>query len=450
MPKGHALRLIPSLLLAAVSLVASPSQAQTLGPPVNVSNTRSDATTTSMAVSGSNVYVVWVDDKGTYQPLFSRSTNSGSSFSTAVQIFSGPSTVSPHVAATGTNVYLARSARSNPKSPSQIYFRRSTDNGATFGSQIQVSNTSVDGAIFDAMAISGSNVYIVWRQWVAGNWDVFFARSSTSGASFLPPVNLSETASSDVAPGVKLVADGSGVHVAWSENSQIYYRRSTDGGANFGGVINVSNNGNTNVIPDLAVSGSSVYLAWREHASGETTPHIFFARSVDMGGSFLPVGGTDLSGATFDTRGVAGGPQLAASGSAVHVIWHANPGGNYDVFYTGSFDGGALFGSMSNISCDGSPGCASGALNSPTGVIAANGANVYISWSGGSLTAREIYMAHSDNSGATFGTNINVSSTAPADSGGPQLVATPAEVHMIWLDHMPGNWDVFYRRGTIP
>jgi hypothetical protein len=65
MPKGHALRLIPSLLLAAVSLVASPSQAQTLGPTVNVSNTKSDATTTSMAVSASNVYVVWVDDKGT-------------------------------------------------------------------------------------------------------------------------------------------------------------------------------------------------------------------------------------------------------------------------------------------------------------------------------------------------------------------------------------------------
>jgi hypothetical protein len=451
MTKGHALRLIPSLLLAAVSLVASPSQAQTLGPTVNVSNTKSDATTTSMAVSASNVYVVWVDDKGTYQPLFSRSTNSGSSFSTAVQVFSGPSTVSPHVAATGTNVYLARSARSSPKSPGQIYFRRSTDSGATFGSQIQVSNTSVDGAIFAAMAISGNNVYIVWTQPVAGHSDVFFARSSTSGASFLPPVNLSETASSNVAGGVKLVADGSGVHVAWSENSQIYYRGSMDGGENFGGVINVSNNGNTNVIPDLAVSGSLVYLAWREHASGETTPHIFFARSVDMGGSFLPVGGMDLSGATSDTRGVAGGPQLAASGSDVHVIWHANPsGGNYDVFYTGSIDGGASFPVISNISCSLSPGCAYGALNSPTGVIAANGANVYISWSGGSSTAREIYMAHSGNSGVTFGTNINVSSTIPADSGGPQLVAAaPAEVHVMWLDHMPGNWDVFYRR-SIP
>jgi hypothetical protein len=232
--------------------------------------------------------------------------------------------------------------------------------------------------------------------------------------------------------------------VAWSENSQIYYQRSTDGGLSFPyGSINVSNNGNVNVFPALAVSGSSVYLAWREHASGEPTPHIFFARSDDMGGSFPSV--MDLSSPTSDTRGVAGGPQLAAFGSDVHVIWHANPGGgNYDVFYTRSI-AGAPFGTPMDVSCD--PSCA-GALNSPTGVIAANGANVYVSWSGGSSTAREIYMAHSIDSGLTFGNNINVSSTFSADSGSPQLVATPAEVHVIWLDHMPGNWDVFYRRGT--
>ena len=441
MPTWNPFRLILSLLLAATSIAASPSQAQTLDPTLNISNTKANAWTSHMAVSDSNVDVVWDDDKGSHQVLFARSTG-GSSFSTAIQIFSGLSTGSPHVAATGPFVYVARSARSSPKSPSQIYFRRSTDYGASFGTQIQVSNTSGDGAFFDAMAISGSNVYIVWRQWI-GNWALFFARSTNSGAAFGTPVNLSGT-SGDVAD-AELAADGSGVHVAWSVNSQIYYRRSTTGGLSFDGAINVSNNGNVNVFPALAVSGSSVYLAWREHASGEATPHIFFARSIDAGVTFPAV--VDLSGPTSDTRGVAGGPQLAASGSDVHVIWHANPGGgNNDVFYTGSIAGGA-FGGISNISCGGTPGCALAAENSPSGVIAVNGANVYISWSGGSSTAREIYLAHSGTSGVTFGTTVNASSTAPADSGGPQLVAASADVHLIWLDHMPGNWDVFYRHG---
>jgi len=436
--------LIPPLLLAAMSLVVSPAQAQTFGPTVNVSNTKSNSSTPDMAVSGSNVYVVWVDDKGAGQPLFSRSINNGP-FSTGAQVFSGNSTVAPHVAAAGDNVYMVRSARPSSRSPSQVYFRRSINNGATFGSQVQVSAASVDGAFLDAMAISGDNVYIVWHQW-DGHWALLFARSTDSGATFGAPVNLSGS-SGNVAD-ADLVADGSGVHVAWSGNSQIYYRGSIDGGAAFGAALNVSsNNGSVNVFPALAVSGSSVYLAWREHASGETTPHMFFARSPDMGVSFVPAGGSDLSGPTSDTRGVAGGPKLAASGSDVHVIWHANPGGgDYGVFYTGSI-GGATFGTVRDVSCDLSS-CA-GALNSPTGVMAANGANVYISWSGGPSTAREIYIAHSGDSGATFGaTNINVSSTTPADSGGPQLVATPAKVHVIWLDNMPGNSDVFYRRGS--
>ena len=450
MPKGHALRLIPSLLLATVSLVASPSQAQTWGPTVNVSNTKSNSSTTSMAVSGPNVYVVWVDDKGTYQPLVSRSTNSGQTFSAGVQVFSGTSTMAPHVAAAGMNVYMARSARSTPKSPSQVYFRRSGDRGATFGPQIQVSAASVDGAFFHAVAISDSNVYIVWTQWV-GKWEVFFARSGDSGAHFGAPVILSATSGSDTVSDINVVADGSNVHVAWTEyfgggTSGVLYTRSTDGGTTFPyGRTNVSNNVvATNVGPVLAASSSSVYIAWRAHASGDTAPHMYFASSSDSGGSFsTPI---DLSGATSDTLNIADGPypQLAVSGSDVHVIWHANPGGIYDVFYRGSHDSGVSFGLLSNISTPyGAPDY------SPTPAIAADGTNVYITWSGGSSTERDIYMAHSASSGDSFAA-VDLSLATAGDSKNSEVLAAPGEVHVLWLDRTPGNWEVFYRHGAVP
>ncbi len=452
MPRGSPRRLIPSLLIAAIFLVASLSQAQTFGSTVNVSKTKADSIATSMAVSHPYVYVVWVDDKGTYQPLFSRSTNSGTSFSTGVQIFSGTSTVSPHVAATGSNVYVARSARSTPNSgsPSQIQFRRSIDNGVTFYPQIQVSNTSVaPGAFFEAMAISGSNVYIVWTQWV-GKWEVFFARSGDSGEHFGAPVILSATSGSDTLSDINVVADGLNVHVAWTEyfgggTSAIYYTRSTIGGTDFpSGRINVSNSVvATNVGPVLAASGSSVYVAWRAHASGETAPHMYFARSSDTGGSFFPP--IDLSEATSDTLNIADGPypELAVSGSDVHVIWHANPGGiYYDVFYRGSHDSGVNFGPPRNISTPyGAPDY------SPTPAIAADGTNVYITWKGGSSTARDIYMAYSADNGDNFAP-VDLSFATAGDSKGPQVIAAPGEVHVLWLDRTPGNWEVFYRHGT--
>jgi hypothetical protein len=448
MPSGHAFRLIPPLLLAAISLVASPTPAQTFGPTVNVSKTKSDSGSQRMAVAGSNVYVVWVDDQGSYRPMFSRSTNYGQTFSTAVQIFSGNGTVSPHIAATDTNkVYIARSARPSPKSPSQVYFMRSTDRGATFGSQNQVSKASVDGAFFNALAVGGSNVYIVWHQWV-GKWEVFLARSDNEGTTFKDPVRLSNTSTGNPLGVVKLVADATGgVHVAWSEDfgggkSAIYYTRSMDGGQTFGGVpIEMSNNDtSTNVFPALALSGSFVYLAWMEHAAcahfscqpGEAELHIFFRRSDNNGVVFLDV---------EDLTAEGGAPQLAVSRFGVHVIWHANPDadGNYDVFYTRSIDGG-VFDPPSSISG------VRRATGWETGVIAANGENVYISWS----SAGEIYLARSADGGGSFVSGINVSNTASGDSGGPQLVATPTEVHVTWGDHTPGNWDVFYQRGTIP
>src|SRR5215475_269530 len=81
--------LIPPLLLVVMSLVAATAQAQTRGSAVNVSNTRSDSGAGPMAVSGTNVHVLWSDGGGKPGLLYSRSTNSGMTFSGPVQLFSG-------------------------------------------------------------------------------------------------------------------------------------------------------------------------------------------------------------------------------------------------------------------------------------------------------------------------------------------------------------------------
>jgi len=57
MPMGSPLRLILSLLLAVIFLAASPSQAESLDPTLNVSNTKANAWTSHMAVSDGNVLV---------------------------------------------------------------------------------------------------------------------------------------------------------------------------------------------------------------------------------------------------------------------------------------------------------------------------------------------------------------------------------------------------------
>ena len=439
--------LIPSLLLVAMSYMASPGQAQTFEPTVNVSNTSANSGMTGVAVAGSNVYVAWVDDRGSGVPLFSRSSDSGGTFSPGLQVFSGFFSRSggPMVAAAGTNVYIAQSARSSKKQPNQVYFRRSTNGGTTFGSQIQVSTASFDGASLEAIGASGSNVYLVWRQSVSPSTAaLFLARSIDNGEHFGTPVAISATAGSNV----NVVADGSNLHIAWAEyfgggptlTASVFYTRSIDSGATFSGILNVSNNVVAiNVGPVLAATGSSVYIAWRAGASSDTTRYMYFARSSNTGGSFSPP--ADLSGPVSDTGNIADGPypRIAASGSDVHVIWHENPAGRYDVFYRGSDDNGASFRSAINVS---NPNGAS--AYSPVPVIAAGGTHVYIHWRGDVSAGRAIYVAHSPDSGVTFppGALWFVNSL-------PSMIVSPTEVHVFWADSSLGNAEVFYRHGTF-
>lgn len=421
----------PFIRCSAIALLAAaigcPVGAQTFGDEVNVSNTALDAGSLSVAVVSPNVYVVWRETGG--KALFSRSTNSGQTFSTPIQIFkvatSGQG--NPLVAASGSNVYVVRSASPKPNQPRQIFFKRSTNSGASFGNQVQVSSASF-GAGGESMAISGASVYLCWLQRVGSYNDVFVARSTDGGASFSAPVNLSNTPGD--AQDLVLAAEGSGVHVAWTEGSsptrEIFYIGSTDGGVSFGNVINVSNSAADGWGPAIAVSGLNAYLSWVE-------AKIRFAVSTNGGMTFsAPV---DLS---VGTLGNAQKPRVAASGNAVQVIWGSDSPGNDDIFHRASTDGGVIFGAESNLSF--SP------THSRDGFVAVNGTNVSIAWA----EAGEIFLVHSGNDGATFGAAVNVS-TSSGGSGGPTItMPTPTEIHATWLDSTPGNTDVFFARGMVP
>lgn len=406
-----------ALLTAAIGC---PVGAQTFGNVVNVSDTTLDAGSLSVAVVSPNVNVVWRETGG--KALYSRSTNSGQTFSTPIQIFkvatSGQG--NPLVAATGSNVYVVRSASPKPNQPRQIFFKRSTNSGASFGNQVQVSAASF-GAGGESMATSGASVYLCWLQRVGSYNDVFFARSTNGGASFSAPVNLSNTPGD--AQDLVLAAEGSGVHVAWVEGTlptrEIFSIRSINNGASFGSVVNVSNSAAVDLGPAIAVSGPNVYLGWAE-------AEIRFAVSTD-GGTTFSVPPVDLS-----VGGNVARPRLAASGSAVQVIWGSDSPGNYDIFHRASIDDGANFGVASNLSSSLTP--------SLDWFVAVNGANVSIAWA----EDGEIFLVHSGNDGATFGTAVNVS-TSSGGSGGPTItMPTPTEIHATWLDSTPGNTDVFF------
>jgi len=56
----------------------------------------------------------------------------------------------------------------------EIFFRKSTDGGASFDATVNLSN-NVGGSFDPQIAVSGNNVYVVWVDITPG-LDIFFKR----------------------------------------------------------------------------------------------------------------------------------------------------------------------------------------------------------------------------------------------------------------------------------
>jgi hypothetical protein len=92
------------------------------------------------------------------------------------------------IATSGDNVYIAW--WTNKTGNNEVMFRASTDNGATFGDKINLSNSTVNSERAEIGA-SGKNVFVTWWETMNGK-DVPMLRVSTdNGATFGPILKLS-------------------------------------------------------------------------------------------------------------------------------------------------------------------------------------------------------------------------------------------------------------------
>ena len=201
-------------------------------PTENLSNNAGGSSIPAAAVSGNNIHVVWHDNTpGNVDILYARSTDGGATFSSAINLSNNAgSSVEPAIAVSGNRVFVVW--EDNTQGDDEIFYTRSTNGGVSFGS---VENVSFNGgrSIISKIAASGNSVHIVWSDNTPGNFDIFYKRSTDGGASFTEPTkNLSGNAGSSFRSDIAV--SGSNVHVVWDDdtpgNLDILYRRSLDGG----------------------------------------------------------------------------------------------------------------------------------------------------------------------------------------------------------------------------
>jgi len=134
------------------------------------------------------------------------------------------------------------------------------------------------------LATAGGEIYLAWRDRVAGRWEILFSRSADGGQTFSPAQNVSRTTGLANAPAI--AAGGRGrITVAWQDDRtgtpQIFAAASADGGLTFSTPANVSGTSGFAHLPAMAAWRDRVFLVWHDNAAGSF--EVFFRELPDVG-----------------------------------------------------------------------------------------------------------------------------------------------------------------------
>lgn len=384
----------------------------------------------ALASSGSDRFVVWTETiLGNSEVFFKRSTDGGATWQTTVNLSNDPAdSFHPQIAVSGSHVYVIWTYFSSDGTDSSIVFRRSNDNGETWGSKKKLADTGTTFVSSPLVAASGSNVYVVWDDLgsVSAGDDIMFRRSIDGGTTWMPIKNLSDFSGNPV--NQQIAISGSNVYVIWGTiGNDVVLRRSTDEGATWKAKVRLSG-ADSAYSPRIAASGPNVYVTWTDLVSDDVT----LRRSTNYGGAWA-------SAVNISNSAKGAFPEIAASGSNVYVAWYDESTGNGDVYFRRSANGGASWQSVKNLSNN------AGGSSGPR--IAISDSNVYVVWHDDTPGNTDIMFRKSTDNGATLGPKVRLSNN-PGSSFGPQIDVSESNIFVAWNDFTPDNLEIFSRRST--
>ncbi|MEO8665918.1 MAG: exo-alpha-sialidase [Ignavibacteria bacterium] len=310
----------------------------------------------------------------------------------------------------------------------EIYHKRSTDGGITWGSDTRLTNASGTSQ-YPSISVSGQVVHVVWDEDRDGNDEIYYKRSTDGGISWGADTRLTNAFSTSESPSIAV--SGSVVHVVWYDlrdlNYEIYYKRSTDGGISWGADTRLTNNSASSWYTSVSVSGSAVHVVWHDNRDGN---EIYYKRSTDEGVSWgADIRLTNAIGESYYSCG-------AVSGQVIHIVWQDTRNANSEIYYKRSTDGGVSWGADTRLTND------PAASEYPS--VSVSGSAVHVVWEDQRNNA-EIYYKLSTDGGLSWGADTRLTNNA-GNSFFTSVSVSGSAVHVVWQDNRDGNYEIYYKR----
>ena len=295
---------------------------------VRLTNDPGNSMYPSIAVAGSLVHVAWNDRRINNQNdiYYKRSTDGGVTWGNDTRLtFDTNSSAYPSIAASGNFVCLTFSDNRN-NGKMEIYYMNSSNSGDTWQPENRLTYSQMISQ-FSCISLSGQNIGLAWHDRRDGTGEIYFKRSTDRGVTWGADTRLSFDTAMSTWPSI--VVNGTIVHVAWYDmrdgNYEIYYKRSTDLGIAWETETRLTNDPAYSTYPTLAVSGLNVHLVWYDSRDGNTEIYYKFSSNGGIGW------GTDTR--LTNDAGTSLYPFIAVSNSILHVIWTDNRDGNPEIYY---------------------------------------------------------------------------------------------------------------------
>jgi len=282
-----------------------------------------------------------------------------------------------------------------------------------------------------SMALNGTQVGIAYEGYNFGNDEILLLVSNDNGATFSPPIRVSNNDSASWKP--KITATSTGFDIVWEDNRtgkrEVYYARYSSG--TMGPTLKISSGNVYSAFPAITANGNDIYCVWEDFRDGND--EIYLRKYVS--GVWSPEKRLTTDDSTSWGADIARDPVTGT----LHVVWFDYRTGNDEIYIISSNDDGTTWSSPRNLSND--------AANSWEPRIAAYNNRIDVTWYSwrSDFVSYEVWYAGFN--GETW-TVPEIVSDPYADSKCPSISSDALGTIIAWEDYCQGNDEIYaaYKR----
>jgi len=327
-----------------------------------------------------------------------------------------------------------------PGPAAEIYYRRSTDGGSSWSVAQRLTSNSGE-SLFPAIAIDSNNtIHVVWGDDTPGDAQIFYRRSTDGGTTWSSARRLTWISGWSELPDIAIDSNNT-IHVVCQtdaytpDNREIYYMSSSDGGTTWSATKRLTWNSGHSEAPAIATDSSdAIHVVWHDDTPG--TYEIYYKRSLDGGTTWSATKRLTWTASFYRYPDIA-----IDSSNAIHVVWEGYTSGNTEIYHKRSTDSGTTWSAAQRLTW------ISGGSYQPAIAIDSSKA-IHVVWDDDTSGNPDLYHKKSADGGLTWSAAQRLTWTLGHSYAPAIAIDSGSIIHIAWQDDTPGNYEIYYKKGN--